>query len=162
MYIFLLLLWIIYNGKITVEITIFGLIIATAVYAFMIKFMDFRIKTELRIIRNIPFGIAYVFVLICEIIKANFSVMKLVTTPNIDVEPAIVHFKVNLSSDLARVVLANSITLTPGTITISYTENNYVVHCLDKELAEGIDDSIFVKLLMRMEKGVERKVEENA
>ncbi len=88
--------------------------------------------------------------------------MKLVTTPNIDVEPAIVHFKVNLSSDLARVVLANSITLTPGTITISYTENNYVVHCLDRELAEGIDDSIFVKLLMRMEKGTERKVEENA
>ena len=46
---------------------------------------------------------------------------------------------------------ANSITLTPGTITVSLTDNEYTVHCLDKELAEGISSSVFVKLLTKLE-----------
>ena len=46
---------------------------------------------------------------------------------------------------------ANSITLTPGTITVSLSDDEYVVHCLDKELAQGIDSSVFVELLKRIE-----------
>ena len=47
--------------------------------------------------------------------------------------------------------LANSITLTPGTITVSLKDDTYEVHCLDKGLSEGIEDSCFVKLLKEME-----------
>ena len=67
-------------------------------------------------------------------------------------EPAIVHFKTNLRTTFARVLLANSITLTPGTITVSLEDDIYTVHCLDKELAKDIDSSIFVKLLERIER----------
>jgi multicomponent Na+:H+ antiporter subunit E len=49
-------------------------------------------------------------------------------------------------------MLADSITLTPGTITVSLEGNEYVVHCLDKELAEGINTSVFVTLLKRLER----------
>jgi multicomponent Na+:H+ antiporter subunit E len=49
------------------------------------------------------------------------------------------------------VILANSITLTPGTITVSLTDDHLLVHCLDKSLAEGMDDSVFVRLLQKME-----------
>ncbi len=52
-------------------------------------------------------------------------------------KPALVRFKTDLKTKQARVVLANSITLTPGTITVTLEEDEYVVHCLDKELAEG-------------------------
>ena len=48
-------------------------------------------------------------------------------------------------------ILANSITLTPGTITVSLEGNDFYVHCLDKEFAEGIDSSAFVELLQKME-----------
>ena len=48
-------------------------------------------------------------------------------------------------------VLANSITLTPGTITIRMEGNEFYVHCLDKEFAEGMESSIFVELLSKME-----------
>ena len=48
-------------------------------------------------------------------------------------------------------LLANSITLTPGTITVSVEDDRFCVHCLDKELAEGMEDSVFVKLLEEME-----------
>ena len=61
------------------------------------------------------------------------------------------HFKTDLHSTFARVLLANSITLTPGTITVALTGNEYTVHCLDKELAEGISSSVFVKLLEKIE-----------
>lgn len=43
--------------------------------------------------------------------------------------------------------------MTPGTITVTLTENEYMVHCLDKELAEGISSSVFVELLKKIEEG---------
>ena len=49
-------------------------------------------------------------------------------------------------------MLANSITLTPGTITVKLSGDEFSVHCLDKSLAVGLSDSIFVKLLMRIER----------
>ena len=57
----------------------------------------------------------------------------------------------NLKTEMARVMLANSITLTPGTITVSLTDQELLVHCLDKSLAEGMEDSEFVKLLEKLE-----------
>jgi multicomponent Na+:H+ antiporter subunit E len=66
-------------------------------------------------------------------------------------EPVLVHVHAKLKTETARVILANSITLTPGTITVSLTEDNLLVHCLDKSLAEGMEDSVFVRLLQKME-----------
>ena len=57
----------------------------------------------------------------------------------------------NLKSEVARVMLANSITLTPGTITVSLRGQELLVHCLDKSLAEGMENSEFVKLLEALE-----------
>ena len=48
-------------------------------------------------------------------------------------------------------LLANSITLTPGTITVSVEGDRFCVHYLDKELADGVEDSVFVELLKEME-----------
>ena len=69
-----------------------------------------------------------------------------------EIEPAVVRFKTDLKTQQARILLANSITLTPGTITVSLEEDEYVVHCLDKSLAEGINSSVFVTLLRKMER----------
>ena len=89
--------------------------------------------------------------LVVEILKANGAVFRMIYSAKYNIEPAVVHFKTTLHSTFARVLLANSITLTPGTITVSLKDDEYVVHCLDKELAMGIDSSIFVKLLERIE-----------
>ena len=53
-------------------------------------------------------------------------------------------------------LLANSITLTPGTITVSVEGDHFFVHCLDRELAEGMEESVFVELLKQMEAVGER------
>ena len=49
-------------------------------------------------------------------------------------------------------VLANSITLTPGTITVTLEEDEYLVHCLDRELGEGIESCSFEKRLEELER----------
>lgn len=151
MFVFLLILWIIFNGKFTVEILLFGVAISAAVCAFLHFFLGYSFKRELKLLRILPNMIAYLFVLIAEIFKANISVLGFIMKGKDGVSPAICHFRTELKSKLAKTILANSITLTPGTITVSMHGDEYYVHCLDKTLAAGLNDSVFVKRLKKME-----------
>ena len=151
MYVVFFLIWIIFNGQFTLEIAAFGLVIAGAIYWFICKYMDYSPRKDIVLCKRFFLVLHYIFVLLKEILKANATVFKMVYSAKYHFEPAVVHFTTTLNSNFARVLLANSITLTPGTITVSLQDNEYVVHCLDKELAEGIDSSIFVTLLERIE-----------
>lgn len=151
MYIVFFVLWIIFNGRITTEIVIFGLVIAAVMYAFICKFMDYSFKKELVYLKKIPYIIEYLYLLVKEIVKANFATMKLTLSSNYEIEPVLIHFESPVKTKTAKFLLANSITLTPGTITVSIVENEFTVHCLDKSLAEGIEDSEFVKILRKIE-----------
>lgn len=146
------LIWIIFNGRITWEIAAFGAVFAGVMYFFICKFLDYRPHNDLVLLRKAGQIARYVVVLITEILKANQTVIRMIFSAEYEMEPAVVCFRVDLQSTAARVLLANSITLTPGTITVSLNENEYVVHCLDKSLAEGIENSVFVKLLQRLER----------
>ena len=86
-----------------------------------------------------------------EIVRANFAIIKLVLAPDIQVEPCLVKFNTPLKSQAARAALANSITLTPGTITVSLEGNQLLVHALNRDIAKGLQDSLFEKLLSQME-----------
>lgn len=151
MYVIFFLIWIIFNGQFTLEIAAFGLVIAGVLYWFICKFMDYKPRNDLVLCKRFFLIIYYIFILVKEILKANITVFKMVYSAKYQLEPAVVHFTTTLNSTFAKVLLANSITLTPGTITVSLNDNEYVVHCLDKELAQGIDNSIFVKLLEKIE-----------
>ena len=145
------LVWVAFNGQLTAEIAAFGVVIAGVMYWFLCKFFNYSPRYDLFLLRKTPLLIKYLFTLIMEILKANLAVFKLVYSAKYEPEPAVVHFKTDLRSTCARVLLANSITLTPGTITVSLTGDEYIVHCLDKELAEGISSSVFVELLKKLE-----------
>lgn len=151
MFLLFFLAWIIFNGQITTEIVIFGIVIAAAVFAFTCKFMGYSLQKEKMLYRKSFLFVRYIGVLIVEILKANLDVVKIVFNDKEVVEPVIVTFRTNLKSEILRVILANSITLTPGTITVSLEKDELVVHCLDKSMAEGMEDSIFVKLLEEIE-----------
>lgn len=152
MYFIFFLIWIIFNGQFTLEIAAFGLVIAGGMYWFICKFLGYHPKTDLKMGKRLFQILHYVVVLIKEIIKANFAVIKMITSSRYEIEPAVVRFKTDLKSTPARILLANSITLTPGTITVLLENDEYVVHCLDKSLAEGMNSSVFVKLLKNMER----------
>ncbi|MBD5547760.1 MAG: Na+/H+ antiporter subunit E [Lachnospiraceae bacterium] len=152
MYFIFFLIWIIFNGQFTLEIAAFGAVVAGLIYWFICKFLGYKPRMDLLFAKKMFQILHYVFVLVTEIIKANFAVIKMIMSSRYEIEPAVVRFKTDLKTTPARILLANSITLTPGTITVSLSGDEYVVHCLDKSLAEGINSSIFVTLLRNMER----------
>lgn len=151
MYILFLLAWIIFNGNFTTEILCFGVIIAGVVFAFMCRFMDYSLKKEAVFYKKTIWFLAYILLLVKEIIKANLAIIPRILTIEEEMEPVIVTFRTSLKSDLTRVLLANSITLTPGTITVRLEEDVYTIHCLDTSLAEGLENSEFEKLLKKLD-----------
>ena len=154
MFLLLFCVWVILNGRITLEICILGILVSAAVFAFLCRFRDYSVKKELLLFRLFPLFVRYLWVLVEEIVKANVCVLKIILSPELQPEPAVVYFDTRLKSGIARVMLADSITLTPGTITVSLEGNHYCVHCLDRELAQGLEDSVFVELLEEMENKV--------
>lgn len=145
------LVWVVFNGRLTLEIALFGIAVAGAVFAFVCRFMDYNLQKELSFYKRIPAFCQYLYYLVKEIVIANITVSRMILTRKEQMEPVIVHVHTDLKSETARVILANSITLTPGTITVSMTGNDLLVHCLDKSLSEGMEDSVFVRLLQKLE-----------
>ncbi len=72
--------------------------------------------------------LVYLVVLIWECIKANFDVAYRVLHPAMPIKPGIVKVKLELKSDFARAILANSITMTPGTIAVDIIDDYLYVH----------------------------------
>lgn len=152
MYLLYFLLWVIFNGNFTLEICLFGIVIAGAVFAFTCRFMDYSVQKEKQNIKKIFRFFRYVCVLVIEIVKANFAVIHMILSEKEELEPALVSFRSDMKTPAGRAFLANAITLTPGTITVSLEDSEYMVHCLDSDLAEGMDRSVFVELLTDLEK----------
>ena len=104
---------------------------------------------------NIWWSVVYVVNFLWLMIKANFHVAKIVLTPKMPINPGIVKFETKLTNPYAKMVLANSITLTPGTFTVDIVDNTYFIHWLDvsvtdpeevyKEIAEP-----FEKILLKI------------
>lgn len=91
----------------------------------------------------------YVPWLMIEIIKANFHLLYLAFHPSMKdlIEPQIITFKTNLKSDIAIATLANSITLTPGTITVTANRDGvFRVHAIDKPSADALPGTMLEKV----------------
>lgn len=152
MYLLYFLLWVVFNGNFTLEICLFGIVIAGAVFAFTCKFMDYSVEKEKQNLKRILKFFRYICVLVIEIVKANFAVVHMILSEKEELEPVLVNFRSDMTTPTGRALVANAITLTPGTITVSLEGPEYVVHCLDSDLAVGMDESVFVKLLTDLEK----------
>lgn len=81
--------------------------------------------------KRILYGIGYIFYLFAAIVKANVDVALRVIKPRIPLNPGIVTIKTTLVSKLGRSVLANSITLTPGTLSVEMKGDRLFIHWID-------------------------------
>ncbi|WP_317853858.1 Na+/H+ antiporter subunit E [Chakrabartyella piscis] len=151
MYIGLLLFWIILHGRITVEIIVLGVLICLGLDWFMCKFLGYSVKKEISWMKKIPLFFLYGGTLTKEIIKSNLAVIKIILSPKMEIEPTLHTFQTNLKTEEARVLLANSITLTPGTYTVHLEDGVYLIHALDPSFADGVEESVFVDLLRKLE-----------
>lgn len=152
MYVLFFIIWLIFNGKITLEIGLFGLVIAAALLWFCCKFVDYSLEKEKKIYGKIFRFAGYVLLLVKEILLANHMVIHMIFTQKEEVQPVLVKFRCALKTSGGRAFLANAITLTPGTITAALEGDELTVHCLDESLAEGLSDSDFETRLTELEK----------
>ncbi len=83
-------------------------------------------------------ALTYPFFLFANILFANFQVAYLILHPKMPIDPVIVRFPTTLTSGAAKVILGNSITLTPGTITMDIQGQEFQVHALANGLAESL------------------------
>ena len=78
--------------------------------------------------------------LLQEVIKSSLDVARVVLSPSLPIEPEVVEMTTAQTSDSGKVILGNSITLSPGTVTIDMHEDKLLVHCLTRKSADGLRD----------------------
>ncbi|MBR6705601.1 MAG: Na+/H+ antiporter subunit E [Clostridia bacterium] len=144
-------LFICFCGNFTAEAVLFSLPVSAGLFAFCCRFLGYSFKREKRFIRMFPLAAAYFAFLLGEIVRANFRLLRFIYSQKYVPEPCIVTFSTGLRSPILRTILADSITLTPGTITLKSEGNVLRVHCLDKSMAEGLENSLFEQRLKRFE-----------
>ena len=151
MAVLLFFLWIILNGRITLELVLVGAVVTAVVYFLACKALGYSMKKDLQLLRNLPVAIIYMVNLVLEIIKASVSVIALIWSGTRKPDPVFVEFHSGLKEEMQNVILANSITLTPGTYTVIQEGDYFLVHCLREEMGQGMSESSFVKLLRRVQ-----------
>ena len=75
-----------------------------------------------------------------EIFKANLDVAKVILAPSMKLSPRILRVPTSQSSELGTVIYANSITLTPGTVSVDIEGDEIIVHALTQELMDGLTE----------------------
>jgi multicomponent Na+:H+ antiporter subunit E len=157
-YITVFILSMIFWLMLTFEFTIPNIIVgAVSSLITSAAFTRFFIKNVYKLIqpRRYFWFFVYLLVFIRECIKANFDVAYRVLHPSMPIRPGIVKVKTTLKSDLAKMLLANSITMTPGTISVDIIDDYLYVHWIyisseDPEVYTGIITGAFEKYIKRI------------
>ena len=145
--------WVLLGGQLTVETAVVGLVICAALYAFMVAFMGYSPRREWAVVKRLWRILAYAGYLVGEVVKSSVAVLRLIWSPKLVPEPKLISFRTGLRTDAGKVVLADSITLTPGTITVNVKGDRMLVHCLDTSFAIDESDFDMEKRVMRVEGG---------
>ena len=128
--------WLLMSGIYTPLILFLGFVSVVFVL-YLIRRMDaldedvfeFKLKTK---------HFSYWSWLAKEIFKANIDVSKVILSPRMKLPPRMVRVPLSQSTELATVIYANSITLTPGTVSVEIEGNEIIVHTLTQELMDGL------------------------
>jgi multicomponent Na+:H+ antiporter subunit E len=101
--------------------------------------------------KGIKLYFRYVVNLIIEIVKANIDVAKIVLSKNMDIQPHFFKVPLHIKKDLNKVIYANAITLTPGTLSVDIEQDYILVHALTNAAANGIEGSVLEKGIIELE-----------
>lgn len=111
-------------------------------------------------LRSLRFGRAflYIFWMIYQIVMAGFQVVSVIIKPKMPIKPAVLTFRTDLPSAHAKMILGNSITLTPGTLTIDITGDVFIVHALNDKSFEGIVSDEMPRQVLKLFSKEDRQV----
>ncbi|MCW8935117.1 MAG: Na+/H+ antiporter subunit E [Gammaproteobacteria bacterium] len=126
----LLIIWLIANNTLEFNTLIVGVVVSAVI---AVAFSSFsRVYSVIRWSPKVIFYyLIYLTVFFIELVKANINVMALVFSPRININPGIIKIKTRLKSPIGRLALANTITLTPGTLVVDMDNDFLYVHCIN-------------------------------
>lgn len=136
--------WLVLSGKLEIKYLMFGLASAalvTFVTQDLLQPQQGPRKTPSSIAGFLKAGwrlLSYFVWLIYQIVQSNLQVAYIVLHPKLPIKPGLLRFRTRMRSPVGQVILANSITLTPGTITVDLSEGTYWVHALVPEAAGAL------------------------
>jgi multicomponent Na+:H+ antiporter subunit E len=154
LFILSLIFWLLLTFKLTVPNIVVGSIASIICSLFFGRFFVTNVYKLLQPQRYFWF-IVYLIIFIWECIKANIDVAYRVLHPAMPIRPGIVKVKTILKSDMAKMLLANSITMTPGTISVDIIDDYLYIHWIyirseDPEVYTKIITGAFEKYIKRI------------
>jgi multicomponent Na+:H+ antiporter subunit E len=136
---FLFVLWLVLSDSLDIQNIIVGIIVSYAIALLYTKmFPDDEVDHF-----SIYGLLAYLYVLMKNLVISNLQINKRILSKNMNISEAIVAVETDLESDWKKLLLANSITLTPGTLTLDIKGNTLFIHTLQYE--EGMDKKEIIK-----------------
>ncbi|MEA3433474.1 MAG: Na+/H+ antiporter subunit E, partial [Campylobacterota bacterium] len=135
----LFIMWMILTSNFQISNIIIGLGVSFSVALLYLKLFTHK---AFEFIRPVWFMV-YLYVLLKNLILSNIQIAKRILRPDMKLSPAIVAVKTNLESDWKKLLLANSITLTPGTLTLDIKDDILFIHVI--EYHEGSDKGNITK-----------------
>jgi multicomponent Na+:H+ antiporter subunit E len=144
---FFAVVWLLLSGHYTGLILAFGLVSVLIVVWFMWR-MD-RADGELGVLPMRPRLLYYLLWLMWQVVLSNIDLVRRIWDPTLPIRPTWQRLDIKVTSALAKTLYANSITLTPGTLTTDVREDHFMVHSLS---TDGIDEL----RKGRMEKQIQR------
>jgi multicomponent Na+:H+ antiporter subunit E len=154
LFILCLIFWLLLTFKLTVPNIIAGSVASFLCTSFFGRFFIKNVYKLLQPHRYFWF-VVYLFVFMWECIKANLDVAYRVLNPAMPIRPGIVKVRTTLKSDIAKMLLANSITMTPGTISVDIIDDYLYVHWIyirseDPEVYTGMITGAFEKYISKI------------
>lgn len=145
--------WLLFSFSVSIE-TLFAGVFFAAVSAGLLGHNFMNGFSKLLQPKRYLWAILYLFVFLWECVKANFDVAYRVLHPRLPIKPGIVRVALNVKTDMARTMLANSITMTPGTITVDIIDDSIFIHWI---YVSSTDPEIYArKVCGRFEKYIRR------
>jgi multicomponent Na+:H+ antiporter subunit E len=135
LFVTLMLFWIMLMGRLTADTLVVGALASLSIALLFRNGLSFF--TELRATpRALVAGVLYFGFFFKELVRSNLKLTAVVLSPELPIEPAIVKVRTRLRSRMGRLMLANSITLTPGTLTVELADEWLYVHWVRMESAD--------------------------
>jgi multicomponent Na+:H+ antiporter subunit E len=142
LYTVMMLFWLILIPSYTIENIVAGLLVCLGALWFSSELLIDEEQASIYSKKGILLYVRYVYHLIIEIVKANIDVAKIVLSKNMDIQPHFFKVPLNIKKDLNKVIYANAITLTPGTLSVDIKDDYILVHALTSAAANGIEGSV--------------------
>ncbi|HHH51376.1 MAG TPA: hypothetical protein ENK76_03300 [Campylobacterales bacterium] len=145
-FILLFLVWIGLTNSLDIQELIVGAVVAFVIARFFTPNMEINLK-EL-IIKYIKF----IPIFLKNLIQSNIAVAKIVLNPKLPINTGVVKLKTSLQSEHDKLILANAITLTPGTITVELRNDDLFIHVLN---IDSLDRDVLQKeIVEELERGL--------